>query len=184
MCKISLTLTESAVLISLYYSTGCRGMLWGFGGGWFFFCLGFFCPFFVVCIYLFFCPWGFFFVFRAIWIIILLLIIVIIIGSSVGGKFYFPLCFCDLGKGRLFCFQETAGFMYCWCWCWKELSRAELSYTISVAAEWGLLFSQSLLMEVLTFTGKSLLSIGEEKRQRWWLWGSNWELWAEMLFIE
>lgn len=45
----------------------------------------------------------------------------------------------------------------------KELSRAELSCTISVGFEWGPLFSQSLLMEVLTFTGKFLLNTGDKK---------------------
>lgn len=88
----------------------------------------------------------------------------IIITVFLGGvKFYFPLCFCDLGKGLLFGFQETAGFICCWCWCWKELSQAELSCTVSAGVEWGPLFSQSFLMELLTFTGKSLLNIGEKK---------------------
>lgn len=93
MCKISLTLTESAVLISLYYSTGCRGMLWGFGGGMGFFLFGVFLPFFCGLYLFIFLSLGFFFVFRAIWIIILLLIIVIVIGSSVGGEVLFSFVF-------------------------------------------------------------------------------------------
>lgn len=87
---------------------------------------------------------------------------IIIIGFFWGGV-KFPLCFCDLGKALLIGFQETAGFMCCWCCCEKELSRTELSCTISVGFEWGLLFSQSLLMEVLTFTGKPLQNIGDKK---------------------
>lgn len=93
---------------------------------WVFFVLRFvgvfFCLVFVICVgflwfcvvlcWFFFCSWVFFLFYLDYYYFTKNKIILFFGG---GVKFYFPLCFCDLGKGCLFGFQETAGFMYCWC---------------------------------------------------------------------
>lgn len=83
--------------------------------GVFLFSFCYLCGFSWFCVVLvgFFCSWIFFFLFYLGYYYFTTTNK--ILGFLGGVNLYFLLCFCDLGQGLFFGFQEPADFMHCWC---------------------------------------------------------------------